>query len=323
MSDILVVDDHEPNLQLYKNVLGKLDGATARCYTEPAAALAWAKARAPLLVVVDQSLTKWGGLDFIASLRAIPGCESVPFVLVTAADERELRLEALRRGALGLLTQPVDPVEFLTLATNVVVARAKEIDQSVAARDVRAINALVAAMAARDPQLAAHGEQVAALSVRLATRIGLAVAERDLLADAARVHDVGKLAFSDRILTGATRLTPAERATLPQHVEHARAILAAFDESPSPVLRMAFTVAVGHHERWDGAGYPGGLRGDAIPVVARVVAVADAYCALTAPRAWRAAMSPGHALAAIEQARGSAYEPRVVAALRETVSAAT
>jgi response regulator RpfG family c-di-GMP phosphodiesterase len=339
MSDILVVDDHEPNLLLYKKVLGKIDGTVARCYTEPRAALAWAKARVPLLVVVDHTMPEWTGLEFMAMLRAIPGREGVPFIMVTASDERELRREALRRGALGFLAKPVDPVEFLTLATNVIAAdrgrreavvradqhaaRVREADEGIAARDVRAIDALAGAMAARDPQLAMHGEQVAALSQRLATRLGIASSERDLLADATRIHDVGKLAFSDRILSGSTRLTPAERALIPLHVEHGRAILAAFDESQSPLLRMAFTIAIGHHERYDGAGYPGGLRADAIPLVARIVAVADAYCALTAARAWRAAMSPGHALGTIESARGTAYDPRVVAALREAVSAGT
>ncbi|HEY4442081.1 MAG TPA: HD domain-containing phosphohydrolase [Candidatus Elarobacter sp.] len=339
MTDILVVDDHEPNLLLYKKVLAKVDGATARCYTDAREALAWAKLRVPLLVVVDQTMPEFSGLDFVAMLRAIPGRENVPFIMVTASDERELRREALRSGALGFLTKPVDPVEFLTLSVNVIAAdrgrreavaraddhaaRAKDSDEAIAARDIRAIDALVLAMAARDPQLAMHSEQVAAASMRLAQRLGLSEIERTLLANAVRVHDVGKLVFNDRIMTGTTRLTPAERRSLEKHVEHGRAILAAFDESESPLLRMAYTVASAHHERWDGAGYPAGLRGESIPLVARIVAVADAYSALTAARPWRAAMSPGHALATIESARGTAYDPRVVAALREAVSSGT
>jgi putative two-component system response regulator len=343
MSEILVVDDHEPNLLLYQKVLSKIEGTTSRCFTEPQAALNWAKTRVPILVIADQTMPEWNGLDFVAMLRTIPGRENVPFIMVTASDERELRRDAYRRGALGFLTKPVDPIEFLSLASNVIAAdrgrreavsrldegaarlreALREADQRLGARDARAVDALLAVMAAREPRLVTHGEAVAGLSVRLATRLGVAPAERELLAQAARVHDVGKLAFSDRILTGSTRLSAADRAQLPAHVEHARAILAPFEDSQSPVLRLALILAGGHHERWDGAGYPGGLRADAIPLLARIVAVADSYCALTAERPWRTAMSPGHALATIEGARGTAYDPRVVAALREAVSAGT
>jgi len=83
------------------------------------------------------------------------------------------------------------------------------------------------------------------------------------------------------------------------------------------LLRTALVVATGHHERWDGEGYPGGLRAEAIPLNARIAAVADAFCAMTDERPWRPAMSPGHALATIEAARNTAYDPRVIAALRE------
>ncbi len=119
MSEILVLDDHEPNLRLYAKVLGKIGGVTPRCFTEPHAALAWAETKVPVLAVLDQSMPELSGLEFAERLHAIPGRESVPFLMVTANDERELRREALRRGALGFLTKPVDPVEFLALATNV------------------------------------------------------------------------------------------------------------------------------------------------------------------------------------------------------------
>jgi response regulator RpfG family c-di-GMP phosphodiesterase len=331
--DVLVVDDHEPNLMLYAKVLGKIGGVTPRCFTEPKAALAWAETKLPVLAVLDQSMPQLSGLEFADRLRAIPGRESVPFLMVTANDERELRRDALRRGALGFLTKPVDPVEFLALATNVLTAdrrrrdavtradehgaRVRDAEDQLSTRDAALLDALFAAMRVRDPKLAAHGERVAALTARLAKRLGVAPAERALLERAARVHDVGKIAFPDRITTARTRLSAADVALVREHAAHARAILG---EPESALLRTALVVATGHHERWDGEGYPGGLRGEAIPLNARIVAVADAFCAMTGERPWRPAMSPGHALGTIEAARNTAYDPRVVAALREAVS---
>jgi putative two-component system response regulator len=333
VTEVLVVDDHEPNLVLYAKVLSKIAGVKTHCFTEPKAALAWAETKVPVLAVLDQQMPDVNGLEFVERLHAIPGRESVPFVMVTANDDRALRREAMHRGAMGYLTKPVDPVEFLALAKNVLTAdrrrrdavkradehgaRTRTAENELSSRDEALLDALFAAMRARDPRLAQHGERVAALTQRLAKRLGVAPAERALLASAVRVHDVGKLAYPDRIANGTTRLEAADVALVREHVTHARAILG---ESESALLRTALVVATTHHERWDGAGYPGGLRGEAIPLSGRIVAVADAFVAMTSPRAWRAAMSPGHALAAIEGARNTAYDPRVVTALRESLS---
>ena len=333
MSDVLVLDDHEPNLVLYAKVLSKIAGVTTQCFTEPKAALSWAETKIPVLAVLDQQMPELSGLEFVQRLHAIPGRESVPFFMVTASDDRELRREAMNRGAIGYLTKPVDPVEFLALARNVLTAdrrrrdavkradehgvRTRGIEKELAIRDAALLDALFAAMRARDPRLAEHGERVAELTQRLAKRLGVAPAERALLATAVRVHDVGKLSYPDRIANGATRIDGADVALVREHVAHGRAILG---ESESTLLRTALIVATTHHERWDGNGYPGGLRGEAIPLNGRIVAVADAFVAMTSVRPWRAAMSPGHALATIEGARNTAYDPRVVTALRESLS---
>jgi putative two-component system response regulator len=339
VSDVLVVDDHEPNLLLYAKVLSKIDGVTTRSFTDPRVALAYAEAKAPLLLVLDQSMPGLSGLEFAKILRAIPGRENVPFLMVTANDDRELRREALRSGALGFLTKPVDPVEFLALATNVLdsdrrrrdaVARAERMDEHVGRmrdvseqlgeRDQQFVDALIETLRARDQALVEHEDRVAQLAVRLAQRLGVPVAERDLLAQAARLHDVGKLGFPDRILNAGPRLAKPEPSAVRAHVEHGRRILTGLADTQSPLLRMAHNIAITHHERWDGAGYPAGLAADAIPLLGRIVAVADGFCALTAERPWRPAISPGHALAHIEGQRSTAYDPRVVTALRDVLA---
>lgn len=332
---VLVVDDHEPNLVLYAKVLSKIEGVETHNYTDPRAALAWAQTRVPALAVLDNQMPELSGLELVRKLQAIPGRESVPFLMVTASDERGLRRDALQHGALGFLPKPVDPVEFLALAHNVLgldrrrrdaLARAdeqrgrvREAETQLAERDAVLLDALAAALRARDPALLEHGERVAALSARLAHRLRLSAHEVAVLERAARVHDVGKLAFPDRVLAGAP-LNPGDVAVVRSHVEHARAILGGLS---GELGRTAQVVATTHHERYDGAGYPGGLRADAIPLLGRIVAVADAYAALTEGRPYRAALSPGHALAQLEGQRGTAYDPRVIGALRDTINEGT
>ena len=334
MSEILVLDDHEPNLMLYAKVLGRIGGVTPRCFTEPLRALEWAETKVPILAVLDQQMPDLSGLEFAKRLHAIPGREHVPFVMVTANLERELRREAMQSGALGFLTKPVDPVEFLALATNVLQTdrrrrealtradehgkRAKDAEARLAAHDERLIDALCSAIAVRDARSGEHEERVAALTVRLAKRLGVARSECELLAHATRIHDIGKLALPDRILNGSQRIEGADVVLAREHVTHARTIIGA--EPESAVLRLALVVATTHHERWDGGGYPGGLRGEAIPLNGRIVAVADTFCAVTADRAHRPALSPGHALNFMESQRNTAFDPRVVTALREALS---
>jgi putative two-component system response regulator len=332
---VLVVDDHEPNLVLYAKVLSKIEGVETHNYTDPRAALAWAQTRVPALAILDHQMPGLSGLELVRKLQAIPGRESVPFLMVTANDERTLRRDALQHGALGFLPKPVDPVEFLALAGNVLgldrrrrdaLARAdeqrgrvREAETQLAERDAVLLDALGAALRARDPALLEHGERVAALSARLARRLRLSAHEVAVLERAARVHDVGKLAFPDRVLAGG-QLAPGDIAVVRTHVEHARAILGGLTGELGHIAQI---VATTHHERYDGAGYPGGLRADAIPLVSRIVAVADAYAALTEGRPYRAALSPGHALAQLEGQRGTAYDPRVVGALRDTLNEGT
>ncbi len=335
MIPVLVVDDHEPNLLLYAKVLSKIEGLEAHSFTDPRAALAWAQTSVPALAIFDQQMPGLSGLELAERLHAIPGREGVPFVMVTATDERELRRTALQRGALGFLAKPVDPVEFLALAGNLLGfdrrrrdalaradeqrARAREAEQRLATRDAATLDTLAAVLRARDPALLEHGERVAAMAGRLARRLRLSSNEVTLLERAAVVHDIGKLAFPDRVLGGG-QLTASDQSVLRSHVEHARAILAGVG---GELGRTAQVVATTHHERYDGAGYPGGLRADAIPLTGRIAAVADAYCALTEGRPYRAALSPGHTLTHLESQRGTAYDPRIVAALRDTLTEGT
>jgi PAS domain S-box-containing protein len=178
----------------------------------------------------------------------------------------------------------------------------------------KTLHRLALAAEYRDDDTFQHTERVGALAAEIATHLGLD-AERILhLREAAPLHDVGKIAIPDCILLKPGKLTTEEYAVMKTHAELGARLLAG---SGSPVLQMATVIAESHHERWDGAGYPAGLAGEEIPLVGRVVAVADVFDALTHDRPYKSAWPVEHALAEIRSGAGSQFDPRVVAAFLE------
>jgi len=161
----------------------------------------------------------------------------------------------------------------------------------------------------RDDDTGEHTWRVARTTSLLATELGLPPATADLLVRAARLHDVGKIAIPDGILLKPGRLTEAEFEVVKQH---ARAGAELLSGGQSPLVQLAETIALTHHERWDGLGYPQGLAGDAIPLEARLLAVADTFDALTHDRIHRKAVSPERAVEVIRENMGKQFDPRVV-----------
>ena len=163
----------------------------------------------------------------------------------------------------------------------------------------------------RDDDTSRHTERVGVAAAAIATQLGLGEQEVKVLREAAPLHDIGKLAISDRILLKAGKLTPHEYEVMKTHAPLGASLLSG---TSSLVLQMAAVIAGSHHEWWDGTGYPRGLADEAIPLVGRVVAVADAFDALTHRRPYKSAWPAKRAFAEIERAAGSQFDPRVVAA---------
>ncbi|HEX3511991.1 MAG TPA: HD domain-containing phosphohydrolase [Solirubrobacteraceae bacterium] len=167
----------------------------------------------------------------------------------------------------------------------------------------------------RDDDTFQHTERVGAVAAEIATRLQLGTDQVELLREAAPLHDIGKLAIPDSILYKPQGLTPQERQIMQTHAEAGTRMLSG---SSSPALQMATVIAASHHERWDGTGYPAGLAGEAIPLVGRIVAVADVFDALTHDRPYKQAWSIEQATAEIQRGAGSQFDPRVVAAFLAT-----
>jgi putative two-component system response regulator len=323
---VLIVDDNEINLTLFEALVGKLGEVEAKCFASASAGLAWAQQHAPDLIIVDYMMPELDGVQFIERLRASPGKEGVPILMITANDQKPVRYRALNAGASDFLIKPIDKVEFLARCSNLLALSEtrRKLDDRAAwlADEVRLATAkilereretvirLAKAAEYRDPETGAHILRMAHYSRLIAKGLGLSEAEQELLLQAAPLHDIGKVGISDAILLKPGRLTPSEFELMKQHAAFGFEIL---KESSSSILQTGAAIALGHHEKFDGSGYPSGLSGTAIPVFCRIVAVADVFDALTSARPYKAAWSLEDAADHIRAQAGSHFDPACVA----------
>ncbi|WP_082494629.1 HD domain-containing phosphohydrolase [Methylobacterium sp. Leaf108] len=323
----LVLDDSEMNNLLMVAALQPLAECWPRDFTLPMEALAFAKENAADIgiVITDYEMPGMNGIEFIQAVRCIPSLANVPAVMVTAFDQRGLRREALEAGATDFLGKPVDPFEIRARVTNLLaLSNALRVQQEHAVQLVRDVAAAVAlveerereiistlmrAAENRDTETGDHIARVSAYTGMIAQALGFTSDECRLLSLSAAMHDVGKIALPDAILLKPGPLTPEERLLMEQHAERGKRILGG---SASPVMQLAAEIAASHHERWDGNGYPYGLKGIAIPLSGRIVAVADVFDALTTERPYKQAWLPERAHAHLVANAGTHFDPTVV-----------
>ena len=322
---VAIIDDTPINLALMQALVTRIEGCKPQTYIDPLEALAACIVEQPDLVIVDYMMPNLDGLEFIRRYRASPEGSDTPILMVTAAHEKEVRYEALECGATDFLSKPIDKNEFIPRVRNMLglrrhavmlANRAAELSDAVlrATREIEerereTVTRLARAAEFRDPETGAHIQRMAHFSRLIAERLGLdAELQRQLLA-AAPMHDVGKLGTPDLILLKPGRLTPEEMEIMKQHTSIGHEIL---KDSASPVLRLAAEIALSHHERFDGGGYPNGLVGESIPLTGRIVAVADVFDALTSERPYKRAWTLEDARRFLLTGSGSHFDPSCV-----------
>jgi putative two-component system response regulator len=326
---ILLVDDEPQLVRLLGRTLREAGYADVRGCSEPREALALFDELRPDLVVLDLWMPGRDGLSLIAEIRgrAEPG-DYLPILVLTADRSREASRRALAAGAMDFLTKPPRAAEALLRIHNLLEtrllhrrlraqnesleARVRERTEELEAARVEVLERLARAAEFRDDLTGGHTRRVGELAERLARTLGLPEDEVEVVRRAAPLHDVGKIGLPDSILLNPGRLTPEEFERGKSHTWIGAGILAG---SGVPTLQVAERVALHHHERWDGSGYPHGLRDEEIPLCARIVAVADVYDALTSARPYKAAWSPPEARAEIRRLAGRQFDPRVVEAM--------
>lgn len=325
MNRIVIVDDSDINLTLLSALVRRLDDCEPLLFQESPRGLAWCSENSPDLIVVDYMMPELDGIEFISRLRAIEGREDVPILMITANDDKEVRYEALQKGATDFLNKPVDRIEFSARVRNMLALGAsrrkladraawlaeevKKATAAIHAREQELLFRMSRAAEFRDPETGAHIQRMAHYSRLIAGRLGLPAEQQDLLLQAAPLHDIGKIGVPDSILLKPGRLTPQEYDEMKRHTVIGHELLSG---SEAKVFQTAAVIAVSHHERFDGGGYPYGVRGEAIPLIGRMVAVADVFDALTSVRPYKEAWPLERAEAYLRENRGGHFDPACV-----------
>ena len=323
----LILDDSEMNNLLMMQALKAVPDCEPVAFTCPVEALAYLRENVERIgiVITDYEMPGLTGLDVVRAARAVEGFAHVPIVMVTSLDQQSLRRAALAAGATDFLGKPCDPVEIRARVTNLMkISAAHRQEQDRAAWLAREVAAAVAVIEAREREIIAllmraaehrdtdtgsHVARVSAYTGIIAGRLGLDPAAARALQLAASMHDVGKIGVPDAILLKPGPLTAEERVEMQAHAERGRRIL---EGSTSEVVQLAAEIAASHHERWDGQGYPAGLKGEAIPLPGRIVAVADVFDALVSDRPYKQAWPLERAKAYLREQAGQHFDPACV-----------
>lgn len=332
--NVLLVEDDPVQVRLYERLIERLDGNHfVANVSSVEAAFDWCGRREVDLVIVDFHLGSGDdGLEFVSRFRTLYDAETVPVLMVTGDTARDLRLSALTAGATDFLTKPVDIVEFSVRVKNMLALRAygrqlasraallsgevRKATQAIENREHEIIIRLALVAEYLDPTTGSHIQRMGHLAKCVAEALRLSSVECEMLFDAAPMHDIGKVAVPSSILMKPGPLTIEEFEIVKRHPTVGYEIL---KDSQSRLVQTAATIALSHHERYDGAGYPHGLAGDEIPLLGRIAAVADVFDALTSNRPYKTAWPIDKAIGEIKRGSGSQFDPKVVEAFLAAV----
>jgi len=327
-SSILVVDDEESNVVLLCRMLRHAGYTNTVGVTDPRTFWEVFDSLHPDLVLLDMHMPYIDGLQILSGL-ATSGVEDefLPVLVLTADVSPETRQRALTMGAQDFVTKPFDALEVLLRVRNLLYARGlnvrlrdqrESLDRKVVerTRDLEAahidtVERLAIAAEHRDSETGEHIRTVGAIAGLLAAELGMEHEQAELVRLAAPLHDVGKIGLPDSVLVKPGRLTPEEILLMRDHTRLGEKILA---RARTPLMETARVIALTHHERWDGTGYPNGIAGDDIPLAGRITAVSDVFDALTRARRYKDAWPLADAVEEIKRGYGSHFDPIVVEA---------
>ncbi len=323
---VLVIDDQTTGRAILEQIVCSMDDHIAvEAFERPIDAVVWAATHVADLVLVDFQMPEMDGIEMAKRLRALPGYEHVPIVMVTVNDDRKVRYAALDAGITDFLNKPVDTKECMARCRNLITLRRQQLiledrrrmlegmvhdaTREIRERERETLIRLARAGEFRDEETGNHVIRMARYSSLIAKVIGMDADYVETVERAAPLHDIGKVGIPDQILRKPGVLDPVELKLMHQHAVMGYEIL---KDSPSKYLRMGALIALGHHEKFDGSGYPSGLVGDHIPLPARIVAVADVYDALTSVRPYKSAWTNEDALGFLSENRGKHFDPELV-----------
>jgi putative two-component system response regulator len=327
---ILVVDDEPSICHLVSRLLEKQGYACSICESA-FEAIEKINSGAFELVVSDIMMPGMSGIELLAEIKKTH--PDIAFIMLTGVDDHETAVHTLDLGAFGYVIKPFEANELIINVVNSLRRRELEMERNryedQLEREVRARTAeiratqeqitlrLVTASGYRDEETGAHIRRMGEYTAILAQAIGLDAETVEEMRLAAPMHDIGKIGVSDTILKKPGKLTAAEFTLIKEHTTIGALIL---EGSQIALLNLARDIALHHHEKWDGSGYPLGLNGEDIPLCARIVAVCDVYDALVSDRIYRPALPEDKALAIMKEGRGTHFDPRILDVFLKQIS---
>lgn len=310
---ILIVDDDPQIRGVLLRLLSRFSGSVVQAASAEEA-LEALRQTPPDLVLLDIGLPGRSGHSVLGEIRASADLRLVPVVILSGAGNREDKLRALRAGATDFLAKPFDSEELTTRLQALL--QLKSFTDTLEEAE-KVIVALAHTIDARDPYTAGHSERVSIYAAALGQQIGLPEPELTALRQGCLFHDLGKIAVRDEVLLKPGPLTPEEYEEMKQHPVLGRDLL-----RPMRTLARALPVVYHHHERFDGSGYPEGLAGDGIPLIARAASIADVFDGMTSDRPYRDGLLGRDALDEIEkEAQRGLWDPALVEEFRAVMEA--
>jgi putative two-component system response regulator len=314
---VLIVDDTPENIDVLNGILG--GEYRVRVATSGEKALSLARAEPlPDLILLDVMMPGLDGYEVCRRLKSDFQTQRIPVIFVSAMNEIEDETRGFQLGAVDYIAKPVNPaVVRARVRTHVqlydqrrhlmemVLQRTRDLEET----RLQIIRRLGRAAEFKDDETGYHIIRMSHYSRMLGVAMGMPEHRADMLFNAAPMHDVGKIGIPDAILLKQGPLTPDEWVVVKRHPAIGAGIIG---RHSNEMLEMARVIALTHHEKWDGSGYPRGLKGDAIPLVGRIVAAADVFDALTNSRPYKAAWPLQEALAYMQREAGRHFDPRVV-----------
>ncbi len=330
---VLIVDDESTGRTILAKIIQQAeDDVSVESFESPLEALQWLDKNHPDLIITDYRMPDINGVELIKQIRAKPACQDIPIMMITVVSEKSVRYDALEAGATAFLTRPIDQIECRTSCRNLLklheqqsiiqdradwLARQVEVaTQQIVSREHETLLRLAKAGEYRDEVTGNHVVRMAKYSREIAEALGLSEKECDEIEYAAPMHDIGKIGIQDKILLKPGKFEQHEWMTMQQHTIIGHSILS---NSQSRYIQTGSIIALNHHERFDGTGYPNGISGKDIPLVARIVAVADVYDALVSSRPYKRAWEIKDAQEYLHRHAGTQFDPICVEAFFERI----
>lgn len=326
---VLIVDDQSTSRTILSHVVRSINPTIKIIEkTNPEQALEWATEHTADMVFVDYVMPEMNGVDFIRLLKTLPNYECVPVIMITIKKDAETRYAALDAGVADFLSKPVDVYECTARSKNLLTMRQQQLalqsrgdlleglvktaTSEIKTREKETLMRLARAGEHKDYDTAMHLQRMSLYSRALAEALGFSEEDAEIIELSAPLHDIGKIGIPDSILLKDKPLDDDEQAIMRRHPIIGYEIL---QNSPSKYLQMGGEIALAHHERFDGHGYPYQLKGDEIPLSARIVAIADVFDALTSERPYKKAWSIDKTFKYLKEESGKHFDPDLVATM--------